>query len=317
MSSQATHAEMFANRLRKTLRTRRRWARRVPTDAFRVYDRDIPEVPVLVDLYGPHVHIADQRRRDEVESHPSDWLDAIVAAAAEVLEAPAGTVHVKRRERQAGDAQYDRVGEEAVEHIVSEQGLRFVVNLTDYLDTGLFLDHRVLRARVREEAAGKRFLNLFAYTGSFSVYAAAGGATCTTVDLSNTYLDWGRRNMSENGLDADAHEWDRADTFTFLRAAHEEGRCWDLVVVDPPTFSNSKRVRGSFDVQRDHAGLLRQVLAVTAPGGCVYFSNNRRKFRLDDVVSADEITDQTIPDDFSHRRPHRCWRVHSIAPNEA
>lgn len=310
MSTFEAHAEMFSNRLRKTRKQRRKWAARVPTQAYRIYDHDIPEVPLLVDRYGDHLHVSDRRFSREVEEHGNAWLDAMVAALAEVHQTPASHMHVKRRERQSGVAQYERVADTQTEFVVEEQGLKFYVNLDDYLDSGLFLDHRPLRAQVREEAAGKRVLNLFAYTGSFTVYAAAGGAAdITTVDLSNTYLAWGERNLQLNGLLDKRDERVRADTFEFLRAARDEGRQWDLVVVDPPTFSNSKRMDDTFDVQRDHVTLLELVESVLAPDGVIYFSTNRKKFRLDDVFIADEITDQTVPKDFTHQRPHRCWKL--------
>lgn len=318
------HAEMLGNRLRKTLKHRRKWATKVPTEAYRVYDRDIPEVPVIVDVYGEHLHLADVRFDRQVEEWPVAWLDAIVASASAASGVPVERVHVKSRQRQRGAAQYEKLAASGSTLVVAEQGLRFEVNLDDYLDTGLFLDHRPLRARVREEAGGSgglRFLNLFAYTGSFSVYALAGGASrATTVDLSRTYLDWGRRNLALNQLADARDERVQADAFGFLREAADAGRRWDLVVVDPPTFSNSKRFEGTFDVRRDHRALIRAALEVTSPGGVVYFSTNRRKFSLAgeldhaaealgaDAYRAEEITDRTVPDDFAQKRPHRCWR---------
>ena len=310
MTASNQHHEMFANRLRKTLPRWRKWAARVPTEAYRVYDRDIPEVPVFVDVYGSRVHVADQRFSREVEALGDAWFDEILDVVAAVFGIPRHHVHSKRRERQAGLAQYERVADTGRELEVSEQGLKFLVNLDDYLDTGLFLDHRRLRARVRDEAEGKRVLNLFAYTGSFSVYAVAGGASrVTTVDLSNTYLAWGRRNLDLNGLGDGRDDRIRADTFDFLRDARNQGRTWDLIVVDPPTFSNSKRMTDTFDVQRDHAALIDLVRGVMAPDALAYFSTNRRKFKLDTRIYADEITDSTVPKDFSHQCPHRCWQL--------
>ncbi|MFT6398318.1 MAG: 23S rRNA (cytosine1962-C5)-methyltransferase [Bradymonadia bacterium] len=211
--------------------------------------------------------------------------------------------------------QYERLSRDSPEHVVEEFGLKFMVNLDDYLDTGLFLDHRMLRREVGELARDKNVLNLFAYTGSFTVHAAAGGARgTTTVDLSQTYLDWAVRNLNANDLGGPQHERFRDDTFQFVRDAIAAGRKWDLVIVDPPTFSNSKRMRGTFDVQRDHAGLLGRIVELVTPGGQMWFSTNRRKFAFDGAnispeCTVTETTDQTIPADFSQKRPHRSYRI--------
>jgi len=198
--------------------------------------------------------------------------------------------------------------------VVEEQGLKFWVNLGEYLDTGLFLDHRVTRARVREEAKGKRFLNLFAYTGSFTVYAAAGGAKgTTTVDMSNTYLDWAAENLKLNGFAGPKHERIRADVTRWLEDAGREGRTYDLIVLDPPSFSASKKMSGTFNVQRDQLKLLRSTLALLAPSGILYFSTNYTGFQLeaDEKLDADfeETTPRSIPEDFHRKDVHRCWRV--------
>lgn len=306
---------MLGNRVRKNAKKRRKWAAKVPTNAYRLYDRDIPEVPVVIDRYGDHLHVADQRYDTRIMEHDGDWFDVVVDAAAEALQIPEEFVHTKRRERQKGTEQYEKLGRDGAEHIVEEFGLKFLVNLDDYLDTGLFLDHRLQRREVGALAAGKTLLNLFAYTGSFTVHAAAGGASATTtVDLSQTYLDWTQRNLEMNDLDGPNHERFRDDTFQFVRDAYSSGRKWDIVVVDPPTFSNSKRMRGTFDVQRDHAGLLGRIADLVTPGGQVRFSTNRRKFSFDPgEISPDctvtETTESTIPDDFSQKRPHRSYRI--------
>jgi 23S rRNA G2069 N7-methylase RlmK/C1962 C5-methylase RlmI len=197
--------------------------------------------------------------------------------------------------------------------VVRENGLKFLVNLSDYLDTGLFLDHRVTRSLVRSEAAGKRFLNLFAYTGAFTVYAAAGGAaSTTTVDLSNTYLRWAKQNLRLNGFTGQAHRLARDDARKFLEY-HPPGPAYDLAVVDPPTFSRSKKLDRDWDIQRDHAELLNRLLRLMTPGGAIYFSTNFRTFKLaaDELRRAEtrEITRQTIPPDFRESRIHRCWRI--------
>jgi 23S rRNA G2069 N7-methylase RlmK/C1962 C5-methylase RlmI len=290
---------MFANRVRKTARHLGKWAKRTGVTCWRVYDRDIPEVPVTVDTYDGALVINDYR----IDASDHGWLDDIAAAARATLEA--GEVFVKRRERQLGSQQYERLGDAGAWRTVGEGGHRFRVNLGDYVDTGLFLDHRITRARVAAEP-GATMLNLFSYTGAFTVYAAAAGKRTTSVDLSNTYLDWARENLALNRL---AGELVQADVRAWLADARRAGRRWDVVVVDPPTFSNSKRMDYTFDVQRDHAALLDDVGAVVAPGGTIWFSTNRKKFRLEYFTGAiaDE-TQPTTPPDFRHR-PHYAFRI--------
>jgi 23S rRNA G2069 N7-methylase RlmK/C1962 C5-methylase RlmI len=268
----------------------------------------------VVDRYEDALHIAEfERPHDRTAAEHADWLDHMVRTAADALETPRDLVFLKHRQRQRGDTQYERVDDRKALRVVNEGGLKFQVNLSDYLDTGLFLDHRITRSMVREAAAGARFLNLFAYTGSFSVYAAAGGAAETiTVDLSANYLDWAEENMRLNGLLSPAHQFIRADSREFLASLRGQAR-FDLVVVDPPTFSNSKRLEEDWDVQRDHAGLLQQVLGVMRPGGTIFFSTNSRRFKLDEpalaAASIREISKQTIPEDFRNKRIHRAWRI--------
>jgi 23S rRNA G2069 N7-methylase RlmK/C1962 C5-methylase RlmI len=235
-------------------------------------------------------------------------------------------VYIKERRRQRGSAQYSRLDERGERAIVREGGLSFAVNLGDYLDTGLFLDHRITRARLRDEAAGKRFLNLFCYTGAFTVYAAAGGASETvSVDLSRTYLSWARDNMLHNGFGGGAHRFVHQDVRVFLTEGRARAQRFDLIALDPPSFSNSKDMDGVLDVRRDHPALIRDAAALLAPGGALYFSTNRRGFQLNEAtvaaVAADaadvapeglaveDITRATTPPDFERRPPHRCWRI--------
>ncbi len=312
-SKQAEQAAMFANRLRKLMRQRRRWAQREGVSCFRLYDQDIPEIPLVVDWYEGRLHMAEYVRRHERTPEEHDaWLDALVCAACEALEVPESSAYLKRRERQRGLAQYQRFASEGARCVVSEGGHRFWVNLSDYLDTGLFLDHRPTRRRVEGEASGRRVLNLFGYTGAFTVYAAAGGASETlTVDLSNTYLRWAQENLALNGLDQPQHRLLRADCCLWLRE-DEEAFGFDLAVVDPPSFSNSTSMSGTWDVQRDHVWLLRSVLARMRPGGVVYFSTNRRGFRLDRAevpAEVEEISARSVPEDFRDRSIHRCFRM--------
>ena len=315
-------AELFARRLEKQARHYRRWPKK-GIECYRLYDRDIPEVPLLVDRYGERLYLAEyDRPHDRTVAEHADWLDLMRKTAAETLETPLKHTYLKRRQRQRGDAQYTRVDHSADSFLVEEGGLKFEVNLADYLDTGLFLDHRLTRDMVRSEAAGRRMLNLFCYTGSFSVYAAAGGARETvSVDSSRTYLDWARRNLQHNGLDPDqGHRQIRADVMSWLHDLPAD-EWFDLAVVDPPTFSNSKDLDHDFDVQRDHVGLLGLVLAHLSPGGLLFFSTNFRRFKFDAAslseasagITLHEISRQTVPPDFRNRRIHRCWRIEKSA----
>ncbi len=313
----ATQAELFANRLRKMARHLRRWPGRGIT-CYRLYDRDIPEVPLAVDVYEGRLHIAEyDRPHDRTPAEHADWLDLMAKTAAEITDVPPERVYLKRRRRQKGTAQYGKVADTAAVCMVHEGGLTFEVNLSDYLDTGLFLDHRNTRGMVRDESAGKRMLNLFGYTGAFSVYAADGGAAeTTTVDLSRTYLEWARRNLAANGFDKPVHRLQRCDAMEFLRR-HAPGEHYDLAVIDPPTFSNSKRTEEVFDVQRRYTELLLAAAKLMSPGGVIYFSTNFRRFKLDPAavgpLTIREISRQTVPDDFRNKRIHRCWRM-IVAP---
>ncbi len=307
--------EDFANRLRRRARHLRRWPTRRGITCYRLYDRDVPDVPLVVDRYEDALHLAEYERPHErsVAEH-ADWLDRLVRIAGEVLEVDLKNIFLKRRQRQRGTAQYQRAGDQGAVRVAQEGGLKFQVNLSDYLDTGLFLDHRITRQLVRDAASGTNFLNLFGYTGAFTVYAAAGGAKrTTTVDLSAVYLDWARENLRLNGFEVDdGHRLIRQDIWTFFENLPAQAR-FDLIVADPPTFSNSKRLEQDWDVQRDHARLLRQTLAHTAPGGLLFFSTNSRRFKLDEAALATatvrEISRQTAPEDFRNQRIHRCWRI--------
>jgi 23S rRNA G2069 N7-methylase RlmK/C1962 C5-methylase RlmI len=315
-------SEALGNRVRKNLKHLRKWARREGVTCFRVYDRDIPEVPVAIDLYEERAVLQDIRTAysDRDEAAAEAWLDAVAEAARDALELAPGDVYVKVRERMAQrretGRQYERVGDRGAWHEVGEGGHRFLVNLSDYLDTGLFLDHRITRARVGAESAGKRVLNLFCYTGSFTVYAAREGASRSlSVDLSKTYLDWAGENLARNRIDARAHELRHGDVREVLDELGAGGARFDLAVVDPPTFSNSKRMDGTFDILRDHPALLAQVARVMAPGGVIWFSTNHRRFKL--AVPAryapswrvSDETRATLPPDFRDAKIHQAWRI--------
>lgn len=303
--------QMFANRLQKNLKQLGKWARRKGVECYRLYDADMPEYALAVDLYRDWVHVQEYAapRSIDPDKAQARLLDAL-AAIPQALGVAQNRVAIKRRERQTGTKQYQRQAAQGQFMEVSEGGVKLLVNLTDYLDTGLFLDHRPLRLRIQREAAGKRFLNLFCYTATATVHAAKGGARSTTsVDLSKTYLDWARRNLSLNGF-SDKHRLEQGDVMAWLGDDRGE---YDLIFIDPPTFSNSKRMEGVFDVQRDHVELLDLAMARLARGGVLYFSNNFRKFQLDETLVAryqvEEISAQTLDPDFA-RNPkiHRAWR---------
>ncbi len=311
----------FEARLSKNARHLRRWPRRGVT-CYRLYEKDCPDVPLVVDRYEHFAHVVElEREHGRTPAQHAEWLDRARTIVARVLGIDAGDVFVKDKPRQRGLAQHERRGHQGRTAIVVEGGLRFEVNLSDYVDTGLFLDHRLTRGLVREAARGRRFLNLFCYTGAFTVYAAAGGAVSTTsVDLSNTYLEWAARNMALNGFEAPGavHRMVRCDALSFVES-HTPGPLYDLAVVDPPTYSRSKRTREDWDVQEDHPRLLAGLIRLMAPGGVIFFSTNSRRFRLNEdglraaagrrAPAIREISDRTVPPDFRNRRIHRCWRL--------
>jgi 23S rRNA (guanine2445-N2)-methyltransferase / 23S rRNA (guanine2069-N7)-methyltransferase len=308
----------FRRRLAKRFKHLAKWARRQGIEAFRIYDRDIPEIPLVIDWYAGWLHAAEyDRPHERTEIEHEVWLDRMLEAAAAELGVPPERTFLKVRRRQRDGGQYEKVDARRALVTVKEGDLAFEVNLSDYLDTGLFLDHRTTRALVRAEAEGKRFLNLFCYTGSFSVAAAAGGAaTTTSVDLSNTYLDWTRTNLARNACkDAGRHRTVRDEARAFLEHRARRGEePFDLVVCDPPTFSRSTRSESPWDVERDHAALLELVARNLAPGGVVYFSTNFRRFHLAEeplaaAYTIREITRRTIPEDFRNDRIHRAWRL--------
>ncbi|HMO33216.1 MAG TPA: class I SAM-dependent methyltransferase [Lacibacter sp.] len=306
---------MFQNRLQKVYRHRSKQARRLGITCYRLYDRDLPEFPVSIDLYGTRACMSEYRAKHHLtpEEH-MEWLEGTVTVVATVLQIPEEAVYTKERRRKTDRfSQYQKTDSAGDFFEVQEGGLPFIVNLTDYLDTGLFLDHRITRDMVRSEATGKRVLNLFAYTGSFSVYAAAGGASYVeTVDLSNTYIDWARRNFQGNGFsDPLRYRFVVADVLQFVQTLPDHA--FDVVVMDPPTFSNSKKMKDILDIQRDHVALINRVLQAIRPGGVLYFSTNARRFVLGETaIRAQEIRDitrATTPFDFEGKLQRWCWRM--------
>lgn len=312
-------AQMFANRLRKNLDLLGKWARRDGVFCWRAYDADMPEYAFAIDVYA--AEDAQDGRFAFVQEYAAPASVAeekvrarraeVVSVLPEVLGLPDERIWFRTRRRRKGLDQYTKVAHEQVFHTVSEGGLRFLVNFDDYLDTGLFLDHRMTRGRVREFAAGRRFLNLFAYTGSATVYAAAGGAvSTTTVDMSRTYLDWARRNLELNGFAGREHVGIQADALDWIRSA--PAGSWDLIFLDPPTFSNSKRMAETLDVQRDHVALLQSTLRLLAPNGVLVFSTNFTRFAMDESITniavVEDISRATVPRDFERNpRIHRCF----------
>lgn len=282
---------------------------------YRLYDKDLPEFPVSIDLYNSRVCVSEYKAKHNLtEEEHLDWLEGTVKVIADVLQLNDEQIYTKERRRKSDrQAQYQKTAEQKEFFEVQENELNFLVNLSDYLDTGLFLDHRTTRKMVMDEAKNKKVLNLFAYTGSFSVYAAAGGAEeVITVDLSNTYIDWARKNFEANFLiDPKKYKFEVADVKQYLHTLTPN--TFDLVVMDPPTFSNSKKMKDFLDIQQDHAELLNQTLKAMKPGGVLYFSNNARKFELQEAaIQASvikDITKATTPFDFEGKLLRWCWRI--------
>lgn len=300
----------LVNRLRKNLARLAKWRKREDVSCYRLYDADLPEYNAAIDVYGEHAVVAEYEAPAHVDpDRAAARRIEIASAVATVLELSPRRLHMKTRKRQRGASQYERTGEGGASIVVQESGHRLRVRLDDYLDTGLFLHHRSTRRLLAEHASGARFLNLFGYTGVATVYAARAGARATTtVDLSRTYLDWAQENLELNGIRGLQHRLVRADVQQFVR--NDRG-VWDLIFLDPPTFSNSKAMETTFDVQRDHAELLEMLAPRLAPGGRLLFSTNRRRFTLDDRVSElfaiEDITRATTPPDFARRPPHHAW----------
>lgn len=304
----------FENRLLKVYKHRSRIARKQGISCFRVYEIDLPEFPLIIDMYNDCVLVSEYKSKHKLDDEAyARWLNGSLDVIRKVLGIGEDRLFLKRRERQKGEQQYVRASREKQELIVQENGLSFIVNLSDYLDTGLFPDHRLTRQMLRGLSAGKSVLNLFAYTGSFSVYAAAGGAAkITTVDLSNTYINWAKRNMQYNKLyDPSRHQFIQADVLEFLRTVPVAS--YDLIILDPPTFSNSKRMQGVFDVQRDHAALINRCLELLRDNGMLIFSTNYRGFIPDTgairTKNWKDITSATTPFDFAGKLKRQCYTL--------
>jgi 23S rRNA (cytosine1962-C5)-methyltransferase len=305
---------MFRNRLEKVYRHTSKVARRQGITCYRFYDHDLPEFPFILENYDGRLYVSEYKRRhglaDKAHAH---WLEACLEVMTSVTGIGRDSIYTKLRQRkESRDGQYQKLAAENNEAVVEEAGLKFIVNLSDYLDTGLFLDHRITRQMVREEASGKRVLNLFCYTGSFSVYAAAGGATrVVSVDLSKTYLAWAEKNMALNFPAFSRHEIVHADVLQFLKQVPRGS--FELIVMDPPTFSNSKRMEDILDIQRDHVALINDCLRALTPGGVLYFSTNYTRFEMDkeNIAASDikDITKATTPFDFAGKLKRPCFKI--------
>lgn len=312
---QSLVAPDFANRLKKNVAKVCKWAKREGLDCYRIYDADLPEYNVAIDIYQDSLVIQEYAApKDVPEEKAKRRLTDIIRAAIQVLDMDANKVVLKVREKQKGPSQYQKLAQQSDTMVVHEYGVKLQVNLYDYLDTGLFLDHKLTRRRLGEMANNKDFLNLFAYTGSATVHAACGGArSTTTVDMSKTYLNWAKENMELNGQVGRQHRFEQADCLQWLETARGD---YDLIFIDPPTFSNSKRMAKSFDVQRDHIELFTNLKRILRAGGTIVFSNNKRHFKMDlDALAelglqAKNISNQTLPLDFERNKQiHNCWLV--------
>ena len=334
--------QMFANRLSKKYKHLRKWAKRSHISCYRLYDKDIPEIPLAIDFYAvlsqnslPAVSEIEntdfesrylkiylyERPYEKSDAEEQVWLSHMICVACDLLQVPDDHVFCMIRRKQKGDSQYTKQQEKAIRVRVLEQDLIFLINLNTYLDTGLFFDHRPLRALVRQNCCGAAVLNLFCYTGAFSVYAAHGGAAIVdSVDLSNTYLSWTAENLKINGFgDTARYRCIKSDAVHFLRSAQKENKRWDYIILDPPTFSNSHNTSGILDINKDWPELVNMCISLLNPRGVLYFSTNSRKLEFNQVLirsrrdglipAVKDITEQTIPEDFRGKRPHRCWQI--------
>jgi len=329
-------ADMFYNRLKKRYKHIKKWAKRCGVYAYRLYDKDIPEIPVIVDLYTEHstnrqFAVLTLYESSSATSWNGTYLDSCKQMVCAALAVPETAIHTKVRKKQKGRSQYEKLAAIQKRIIVQEGSCLFFINLSDYLDTGLFLDHRPTRLALAGTAQNQRVLNLFCYTAAFSIHALAGGAAhVCSVDLSKNYLQWAQDNMRLNGFGSlHKSEWVQRDARLFLKDARTKGRTWDIIVCDPPTFSNSKRTGECFDINRHWQQLIWDCCAVLAKKGVLYFSTNAHRFHFDtallcesqadcpaesfiyhgDCFSVQDISRASIPEDFRNRKIHRLWKI--------
>lgn len=303
------------NRLEKNYKHRAKWAKREGFEAFRLYNKDIPEFPFIIDVYKDNA-IIYEKRDEEIDADKFDHFNFIISAVKYVLNIPEEKVIIKSRKRQVGDTQYTKLEERNELIPVKEYKAEFLVNLHDYLDTGLFLDHRPLRQIITKSAEGKKVLNLFSYTGSISVAAAVGGASkVTSVDMSSTYQNWAKKNFEQNNIPLTNHTFIVDSALEYLEKASQR---FDIIVLDPPTFSNSKGMEEDFEVEKDQLFLVKHCLRLLDPNGVLYFSNNKRKFKISpevlELANVQEITPRTIPEDYKDTKVHMCFKITHKVP---
>jgi 23S rRNA (cytosine1962-C5)-methyltransferase/23S rRNA (guanine2445-N2)-methyltransferase / 23S rRNA (guanine2069-N7)-methyltransferase len=304
---------MIQNRLEKNYKKLKQWAEKNKIEAYRIYDRDIPEFPFIVDRYKDYIVIYDKSQRiDEEKNH----LPLLIEAVKNLFQTADEKIILKRRQVQKGLDQYEKLSEKNEKIEILENGVKLYVNLWDYLDTGLFLDHRPIRYQFLKKSKDKNFLNLFCYTASVSVMAAVGGARTYSVDMSKTYLEWAKENFKLNNLDISLHKFIEEDVLQYIENINrklELQNYFDTIFLDPPTFSNSKSMKTDFDVERDQNWLVENVIKLLKPDGVLYFSNNKRDFKLSPELSSrfkvKTITKDTIPVDFHDMKIHHCFEI--------
>ncbi|MGE5087192.1 MAG: class I SAM-dependent methyltransferase [Bacillota bacterium] len=300
---------MIKNRLEKNYKKLKPWADRTGVEAFRLYDRDIPEYPFIVDIYKDHFLIYDKSDlRDKDKNHLPHVIEALEA----LFKADKSKIIIKKRERQEGLNQYEKIAAKEETFVVKESQGLFKVNLHDYLDTGLFLDHRPMRQKIFKTVKDKNVLNLFCYTGSVSVFAALGGGRTTSIDMSQTYLRWAQDNFELNKIDLNQHKFINANVLEWLHENRNK-QDFDVIFLDPPTFSNSKKMQDAFEVEKDQDFLVDSCMSMLRPNGVLYFSNNKRKFKLNDNLAVKykirDISDESIPQDFHDKKIHVCFEI--------
>jgi 23S rRNA (cytosine1962-C5)-methyltransferase/23S rRNA (guanine2445-N2)-methyltransferase / 23S rRNA (guanine2069-N7)-methyltransferase len=305
--------DMIKNRIEKNYKKLKSWSDRNKIEAFRLYDRDIPEYPFIVDIYKDHFVVYD--KSDFILDKEKNHLPHVVDALIYIFNCDEDKIVIKRRERQEGVKQYEKLDAKEETFVVRESQALFKVNLYDYLDTGLFLDHRPMRHKIFQISKNKKVLNLFCYTGSVSVFAALGGGKVTSVDMSQTYLRWAQDNFELNKINLAEHSFVNANVVEWLGETHFTQE-FDVIFLDPPTFSNSKKMSESFDVERDQLQLVTNCMQMLRPDGVLYFSNNKRKFKLAPEIQSQykvtDISEATIPQDFHDKKIHNCFEIKNI-----
>jgi len=308
---------MIKNRLTKNKKRLKSWLKQHQIEAYRLYERDIPEYPFLIDFYGPYILVYDRREIDkDFSAEKEHYLEELISSLKDIFPDSSDNIIIKERKAQGRFDKYQKINNQNKEFIINEGNFKFLVNLWDYLDTGLFLDHRPLRKLIAKESKDKNVLNLFSYTCSISVAAALGGGKVTSVDLSQKYLDWGKRNFKVNDLNIESHQFIPADILEYLKSMQKNS--FDLIILDPPTFSNSKKMNTNLDIVKDHPSLIDDCLKLLSPHGVLYFSCNKRKFRLNEEVltrndlKIKDISAASIPTDFRDQQIHACFKITKV-----